>query len=137
MKSLKFWLYCSLISFLLSSLTIWFMPYVSFGENSALAFTIAAAFWLFMVGGFIFLSPINQLRREEKEFTSKKNILHFFSNKPAIIFDILIIIGLGIIILAFLIDMPDWFMSSGLFTFLFSLEMHGLFNGKNYEYVNQ
>lgn len=137
MKTLRILLYFSIGSFLLSSLMIWFMPFSSFevGEEKSFAYTIAIFFWLFMFIGFIFLYLINA-KREKAKFKSNKNFLSFFSNKPVTIFDSLIVVALIMFALGAVIKtIPNMWISAALFTIIFSLEMHGIFAGKNYEYI--
>ena len=141
MDFMKKWLYFSIASFLVSSVTILLMPFASFEAEGqqAFAYTLAVVFWLGFVFGFVFLFPINTKRKRDINYSSKKSIafLRFFSNKPALVFDISLIVGLLTLILAYFINgYPQWLTITGIFMFVFSLEMHGIFNGKNYDYFN-
>ncbi len=138
-KSLKgkLWLF-SLVSFLLSSLIILFIPLSSFeGSIKQKAFTyfLSSVFWLGLISGCVFLALVNQKRKKEHK-SSGLPFLTFFSNKIALIFDIALIISLiGIITVLFKPDMNQWISVIIIFTFVFSLEMHGMFNGKNFKYI--
>ena len=135
-------LYLSVISFFISSMTVWFMPYGSFQQdgNQTLAYILAAAFWLFFVLGFVFLRPVSRQRKKDRKYKSNGGIalLRFFSNKSALIFDALLIAGIFTLILTFVIPtLPGWITTAAIFTALFSAEMHGVFNGRNYEYITK
>ena len=132
--------YISVVSFFISSMTIWFMPFGSFEQDGkqTLAFILAAVFWLFFISGFVFMLPISKQRKRDRSFKSKSGIalLRFFSNKPALVFDALLIAGIFVLLLTFIFrTMPGWITLAATFTAVFSLEMHGLFNGRNYEYM--
>ena len=128
----------SIISFLLSSMTIWFMPLASQDGISTLSYVLAMLFWLFFIVGFLFLRPISRRRKNDRKYKRKSRfaLIRFFSNRPAQIFDALMIAGLITVILSLIIHtIPDWITFPAVFVFVFSLEMHGIFNGKNYEYM--
>ena len=133
-------LYPSIFSFFISSMTVWFMPLGSFEQDGkqTLAYILAAAFWLFFVLGFVFLHPVSKQRKKDRKYKGKNGIalLRFFSNKPAQVFDALLIVGIFTLILTFVIpSLPGWVTLAATFTALFSAEMHGVFNGKNYAYL--
>ena len=120
-------------------MTIWFMPLASKDGISALSYVLAVLFWLFFILGFIFLRPISRRRKSDRKYRKKGGfaLIRFFSNRPAQIFDVLMIAGLITVILSLIIHtIPDWITFPAVFVFVFSLEMHGIFNGKNYEYMN-
>ena len=134
-------LYLSIGSFLLSSAAILFMPWASFeqeGGKRAGAYILALAFWLFFIMGLVFLRPVSERRKKDKSYRSKSGtaLLRFFSNKPALVFDALLIAGIFVLLLAFIVRaVPGWITLAATFTAVFSLEMHGLFNGENYKYL--
>ena len=138
MKKL-FWL--SAASFFISSATILFMPLGSFEPegNSVLAYFLAGAFWLFLLMGFAFLFPISRRRKKNKDNRSLRGFTYFrfFSSKPALFFDTMLIIGIITLIVSLFIvrTLPGWVTLAGTFTTVFALEMHGLFNGKNYQWL--
>ena len=63
--------------------------------------------------------------------------LRFFKNKLAIVFDLLLFLGVITLITSLLImrTLPAEVTLAGTFITVLSLEMHGLFNGKNYEWL--
>ena len=133
--------YLSIMSFLISSLTIWFMPLADFTQsdtNKAPAITLALVFWLGFVFGFVFLIPIRKRRKSDITFYCKKrpSLLKFFSTAPAVVFDCLLIFSFFAFVMSIIIPaLPARITLALLFTLVFSLEMHGLFNGKNYMYL--
>ena len=138
MKKL-FWL--SAISFFISSATILFMPLGSFEPdgNSQLAYSLAGVFWLFLIMGLAFTFPVGRRRKKDK---GRRNLygftfFRFFSNKPTLFFDAMLIIGIiALVVSLFIIrTLPGWLTLAGTFATVFALEMHGLFNGKNYEWL--
>jgi len=133
-------LYLSIISFFISSMTIWLMPFDFFGqdENQTFAMILALVFWLFFILGFIFLCPVSRQRKRDRQYKGKSGIglLRFFSNKSAIVFDALLIVGSAALVLSFIFpSLPGWITLAAIFTAVFSLEMHGIINGKNYAYI--
>ena len=135
-------LYLSIASFFISSMTIWFTSLgvtLSAGGNRTLLYIFAVTFWLFFILGFVFLRPIGKQRKKDRQYKGKSGIglLRFFSNKPALVFDSLLIAGALALILAFIFPkLPGWMITAATFTLVFSAEMHGIFNGNNYEYLN-
>ena len=140
-KSGKIMFLLSVISFFISSSAIIFMPLGSFepGVNNVLAFSLAVAFWLFFILGFVFVLILNRLRKKDITFARIDGIifLRFFQNKPATVFDLWLIAGvLTLVIYTFIIrTLPGTIVLAGTFITVFSLEMHGLFNGKNYQWL--
>ena len=118
------------------------MPFGSFQQdgNQTLAYILAAAFWSFFIMGFVFMRPVGKQRKKDRKYRNKGGIslFRFFSNKPAIVFDGLLIAGVLTLILTFVIQtLPGWVTLAAIFTALFSAEMHGVFNGRNYEYITK
>ena len=119
-------------------MTIWFMPFASKDGISTFAYILAVLFWVFFVFGVCFLSTVSKRRKNDRKYRQKGSFtfIRFFSNRPAQIFDTLLIVGLATVILSSIIrTMPGWITLPAVFISMFSLEMHGLFNGKNYEYM--
>ena len=140
MAQIRNWFYISILSFLLSSAAVWFMPLVSFeqDEQKALAFVLAAVFWLGLIAGVTFQILVGRRRRGDINYTDARGIafLRFFRNKPAIVSDISLIIGIITLALSFIINAyPQWLTTAAIFISVFSLEMHGVFSGRNYDYI--
>ena len=138
---MKKWFWFSVISFLISSAAILFMPLGSFEPegNRLLAYSLAGVFWLFFIMGFVFLIPISRQRRSEKQYKYIKGFtfIRFFNNKPAMLFDAMLIISIITLVISLFVarTLPGWVTLAGTFGTVFFLEMHGLFNGKNFEYL--
>ena len=138
MKKL-FWF--SAASFFISSATILFMPLGSFEPdgNNQLAYSLAGVFWLFFVMGIAFMFPIGRQRRKDTSSRYFRGFsrFRFFSNKPALFFDAMLIAGIITLIVSLFIvrTLPGWVTLAGTFVTVFAIEMHGLFNGKNYEWL--
>ena len=140
MKKL-FWF--SVVSFFISSATILFMPFGSFepGGNNDLAYILAVAFWLFLILGIIFILIIDKQRRKNILFgiTRTEGIvfLRFFKNKPAAVFDLLLFAGAITLVVSLLIirTLPAPVTLAATFLTVFSLEMHAMLNGKNYQWI--
>jgi len=137
----KRWFWFSFTSFFISSAAILLMPYGSFEPdgNRQLAFSLAGVFWLFFVLGFLFLIPIGKQRRNDRRYLyySGFPFFRFFSNKPAVFFDVLLIAGIVTLAVSLFVirTLPGWVTLTGTFATVLSLKMHGLFNGKNYSYL--
>jgi multisubunit Na+/H+ antiporter MnhB subunit len=118
------------------------MPFGSFEQEGkqALSAILAAVFWLFFALGFVFLRPISRQRKKDRQYRDNRGfaLFQFFSNRPALVFDILLIAGIAALVLTFTVPslpLPGWTTLAATFTAVFSLEMHGVFNGKNYAYL--
>ena len=135
----RIWFLISLIGFFLSSMTIWFIPVVSFdGERwqRILGYVLGGTFWFGLVLGITFLILLNRMRKKGKH-NKRFPFIKFFGNKVALVFDILLIIGfIGIFLVLFVKGLNQWLSAGIVFTFVFSLEMHGMFNGENYKFVS-
>ena len=131
----------SIISLFISSVTILFMPLGSFEPdgNIFLAYFLATVFWVFLLLGIVFILIVGKKRRENSRLAKTGGIvfLRFFKNKPAVVFDVLLIAGIFSLIVSLLIirTLPSWLTLAGTFTTVFSLEMHALLNGKNFEWL--
>jgi len=133
----------SIVSFLISSATILFMSYGSFEQdgNVNLAYALAITFWTFLLLGIVLSLIISKQRRRDilSAITDSGGIvfLRFFKNKPATVFDVLLIAGIIYLVVSLLIirTLPSLLTLASTFTTVFSLEMHVLLNGKNYEWL--
>jgi len=133
---MKKWLYLSVLSFFLSSMTIWLM------SHKSLQIALGIMFWLGLIAGFLFLIPISKARKSDQMYAMyiEKNAPKFFrlfSNTPAIVADVMFMVSLvGIVVALNINDSPPWLEFGSAFGCVFSLEMHGIFNGRNYAYLN-
>lgn len=119
------------------------MPYVSFegeGWQRTLESILAGVFWFGFIMGFVSLRPIDKKRKAENEDIEKSGVtfFQFFANKPAIIFDVLLILCLIITAVSTAVPtLPQILSFGGMFGLVFSLEMHGIFNGRNFKYLSK
>ncbi|WP_346911245.1 hypothetical protein [Faecalicatena orotica] len=115
------------IQFLISAASVW-MVLVAFdseGNMNPLGYAAGVLFWLGILGGVI--SYIIFFRRTFR----KPNVLKFFSNKPAVIADIVFIISLAATIFLVCTNSANQ-IAAVMFVFLLvlSLYSHFLLNGK-------
>ena len=131
----------SIVSFFISSATILLMPLGSFEPDGDifLAYILAGTFWLFLIFGIVLTLIIGKQRKKNILFSKMGGtvFLRFFKNIPATVFDVLLIAGILSLVVSLLIirTLPSWLTLAGTFTTVFSLEMHALLNGKNYEWL--
>ena len=131
----------SIASFFISSAAILLMPLSSFEQdgNVVLAYILAITFWVFLMLGIVFILILGKKRKKDTMFTDTGGIvfLRFFKNKPATVFNVLLIVGILSLVVSLLIirTLPSWLTLAGTFTTVFSMEMHALLNGKNYEWL--
>lgn len=109
----------------------------------AIAYALPFIFWGCMCWGYkILLFDINKIRRKAQGEIKKKNYIHlpgiicFFSNKYAKIADITMIVSFVVSLILYNINI----LNGILFVitvpiFLFSIQMHCILNGVNYEYI--
>jgi len=131
---MKKWLYLSIISFFISSVTIWFMP------QEPLRLILAIVFWLGLIAGFLFQLPISKARKADCKCKEKPTLkrLQIFRNKPAIASDVALFVCLIISVVGVSVTkIPDIAAFGGVFGIVFSLELHGIFNGRNYEWLKK
>jgi len=135
----RMWFLISLVGFFLSSVTIWFIPLVSFkGEvwQRVIAYILGAIFWLGLATGITFLVLVNRMRKKKQQHKKTIPFIWFFRNRIALVFDIALIAGfIGIFIVLFINGLNQWLSAGIIFAFIFSLEMHGMFNGENFKYA--
>lgn len=133
--------------FLLSSATVFLIPFASFKEHGiayTLAYAIGGVFWLGLIISLIAMIILN-FRRVKNEKGSKKAIKYgtiglfkFFSNKAAVIFDAAFILSAIVQIALIIIGVDNQIISIiVLFLIVFTFEMHCVFNGRNYFYLRK
>ena len=123
-------------------MTVWFMPMASFEqeESITLAYILAAVFWLGLILGVVFHLLVSRDRKRDINYKSEKGLplLRFFSNRPANVFDALLIAGVVTLASSFFISsFPQWLTTTAIFASAFGFEMHGVFNSKNYKYAHE
>lgn len=109
-----------------------------------LAYATGTGFWLCLIMGYVLLFRMNQFRKQQKDSPSEKHwgIFSFFSNKYAQWADILLIISLvgTVLFLVLASKYPANELYSTMTVIilsvcLFSLHMHAVLNGINFQYV--
>ena len=145
MKKLFF---ISVFSILCVSLSIAFMPFASeqkFNNFMVPVYVVGGIFW-----GFIFISYgslliLNHARKKHlKAYDSttdtkrRPGIFCIWTNLPAKVFDTLMIISLlGGIFTLMKFPTETQLIFILIAVFFFSVNMHGLFNGKNYRFIKE
>lgn len=130
------------VSFVLSSSAVLIAPFGDFEGsmfNVAVAYAIGIIFWLFLIIGYVIILRINFHRKAQKKIkvSGRPGIISVFSNKPAMVFDIIFAVSvIMFIIFKFVIQKYDLVSLFLLASSLFSFHMHGVLNGVNHKYVN-
>lgn len=99
-------------------------------------------FWLGFVGVIVTVMMINKIRKKDTSFRKKRRRLkqlgltHFFQNKPAVVFDLIMFGSIISFILISLMVNIKLFQFICLSIFVFSFGMHCMLNGVNYIYIN-
>lgn len=124
-------------SFFLSSLGLFLSQYVikSGGQtNRGIAIISGVLFWAGLIAAIVFSVFINKITHKNGN-DNKIGLIMFFSNKPAIAFDGLSIISLIALVICLIINRMSNISTIIFSIFIFSFEMHCVFNGKNYKYI--
>lgn len=101
-----------------------------------------ACFWIGLIGTIFSAISINSMRRADMEFQESHadikriGIIHFFTNKPAIIADTLMMISLIGYIIMRLLKSYNILSYILIAIFVFTFGMHCMLNGINYIYIN-
>ena len=128
----------AIISFFVSSATALLLPFALFEgaeQQRSIAYSLGAVFWVGLIIGIFSMLLIDKNRKKKRQRNSLP-FIRFFRNKEALVFDSMFIISIvGVVILLFTRGVNQWLSSTIIFMFLFSLEMHCIFNGENYQYI--
>jgi hypothetical protein len=141
MELIKKLFYFMIVFMFLFSSVFLFMPMAakeSIAGNQNVFFALGIMFWFGFLSSYIILFIINSNRR--KNTTTKKGIKHigFFkinSNIIALIFDVIFLISFISVIIMLLFSYNGYILYIAVFLFVFSLHMHSIFNGQNFEYI--
>ena len=112
------------------------------GAINPLIYFSGACFWIGLIGTIGFAISINTLRKSDKEFqenyanTKRIGIIQFFTNKSAMIADIVMIISLIVLIIVRVLKGNIILSFILIALFVFSFGMHCMLNGINYIYIN-
>jgi len=108
--------------------------------NESIRLMLGIIFWIGLIAGFLFQIPISNKRKADRKHKERHGVafFRFFSNKAAIVFDLALVISAVVAIIRVLVtEIPDIVAFGGVFGFVFSLEMHGVFNGRNYAWLKK
>lgn len=103
-------------------------------KNQLLAFFAGVLFWGGLILAVVFTILINKTANQ-KNSNNKSGIITFFSNKTAAIFDVTMIISSIIFVIILIVNSMSNVAIVVFSIFIFSFEMHCVFNGKNYKYI--
>lgn len=137
----------SCICLVISSISLLGVAKGSFNEfdgSRAVAFAVALTFWIGLISGYILLCVVNSHRKKyEASKKSRRNttgcgLIRFFSNSAAMVVDSILIITLVLFVLfRVLNNISIYFDLTVIALLICSIHLHGLFNGKNFKYINQ
>lgn len=124
------------------SVSVSIMPYNSKTDGvTDMKILTGVMFWLGLIGTMLFASLINYFRRKDKLFNkaaekyNKLALIHFFQNRPATVFDVILILAVLGFMSVLIFDLNLFFKFSFLSAIIFSFGMHCLLNGINFVYV--
>lgn len=135
----------SIICLFLMSASILFMPLATnyASQTSNISFMIVGGvFWVSLIVGYSLLIRANVLRRwfirnrtnAETRMSCRMGIISFFSNVPATIADTVMITSFIVIsVISFTALKDKYIIYVLLFLLTFSLNMHGVLNGRIYK----
>jgi len=139
----KVWFWLSALGFFLLSVSALLSPLSSFDgapRQLAAAYVTAGLFWLGLISGIVFWGLFVRSQqvpgvKTRPDFLGVfKSVCRFFRNTPATIVDIALIAGTtGVILSLIFYSMNVWITSASLFVFLFSLAMHFICNGPEFD----
>lgn len=123
--------------FLSSSIGLFLSQFIikSSGQTNRLIAVISGTlFWIGLILAIIFSLYLNKITIN-KNNDNKIALIKFFSNKPAIVFDVLLIVSFIAFVICMIVNRMSNIAITIFCIFIFSLEMHCVFNGKNYKYI--
>lgn len=145
-KAIKTLFWTSVVFLLLNSATFLFMPiaaeFTGSGSIQWGSAIVGIVFWVSIVLGYAFLITANRYRRDfvrdrldgDLTMGCRIGIITFFSTIPGTIADTLIIAALIAFLVTYLSGNINGYYSYVLLAILsFSLNMHGIFNGRIYK----
>ncbi len=103
-------------------------------KNHLLAIVAGVLFWGGLLSAIAFTLLLNKTVTNKSK-DRKISLLVFFSNKISTVIDIIMIVSaIAFVIILFINNMSS--VATTIFCiFIFSFEMHCIFNGKNYKYI--
>lgn len=122
-------LFLSAGCFLISSLLVFIIPLFPRNENVTVANILACIFWLFFVAGIVFAILLSKRTTSKKIKGHSLRVFRFFRSTPTRITDtVLFIAAISFAVMGTLDVQSRILYEVVIFLFLFSAEMHCVFN---------
>lgn len=116
------------------------------GNSMAVFFAVLTGvlFWGCLIMGIVLLLIVNAHRKKNRRYRDEGRMgnrrfgaLTFFSNRIAVVFDILMVVLFLLVVISMFIPFASQGITLVLFAFwLFTAYMHSMFNGVNFRYIN-
>lgn len=141
MKSLRILFYAMISCMLLLSSVFLFMPNAgkaSIDGNRLPFLILGISFWVTLFASYILFFIINSKRKKNVKNKPGIKNMGFFrinSNFLALIFDVLTFFSLIPMLIMMFASASNIILYVFAFVFVFSLQMHAIFNGQNFKYI--
>lgn len=114
-------------------------------ENIFMQYAIGVAFWLFHVAAYVILFFVGRTRKEillsrksRRRVSTGIGAISFMKTRLGIVFDLLAGISLLLLVVLGVLGKDyEWWYYLLISTTLLTLQLHGMFNGKNYRNLIQ
>ncbi len=131
------------VSFGVSAFAWLLSPFGNYRGNALAVFfavLVGVLFWLGLLAGIVLIMMINSHRKKSAgaraKLSGRPGAFRFFSNRRAMIADIAMIVFLVVLIIMSFVSNKAQSMFMVVFAFfLFSIYMHCVLNGTNYQYI--
>ena len=137
--TLLFWL--SVVAMCVGSFSLSFIP-IAIASNTLM---LGIAFWIFHIAAYVLLLFVGRIRKEI--LSSRKSrrraitgwgIVSFLKTGLGTLFDVLTVIFFVLLVVLGMLGMDyEWWYYLLISSALLSLQLHGMFNGKNYRNMIQ
>ena len=111
------------------------------GETNILVYISGLLFWSGLIGTIISAIMVNSTRKadanEDNSDVKRLGLIHFFTNTPAKIADVVMIVSLVVFIFLIIFNSAAVLKFIFISLFVFSFGMHCMLNGLNYNYINE
>ena len=135
-KSIIIKLIAAVASLFASSACILFVPVVY--ERHTATLICSMGFWMFLIIGYVLIFFMKRESKKSGFKPDKKKIglFTFFKNPTAKVIDILLLMMLTLFVVSMFLKQSEGFIQYIiLFTALFLIHMHSLFNSNVYQYI--
>lgn len=143
-KEVKRFFLTSVVFLSVMSLSILFMPMAVNSMNNIWVVLVGLTFYIGAIGGYVLIviagvlikKHLSILKEKRKTNKDKLGLVSFFSNLPALIFDILMLISIIAFCVVCLLDYIDIHIPFIVLSIMvLSINMHCLFNGRIYKFI--